>query len=160
MNSPIPVSCHEQLAAAIPVSHNTDPAGNVFIAAFTGGPHPLIIGTMRYRMPDPPDPDKTIRIAAHMLTRMQAHPWTLTRIAVAAAYGPRHLAGPLIEVVHVALAASVTVADLLRVEAGRCWSWLCPYDDCGCDPAGPGLLVDELDDAVIQLATELTQRGA
>lgn len=129
-----------------------DPAGNLFIVALDGDG--VMVGTVRFALPDPPDPDKTVRIGARLVLLLRDPGWAGTARCVAAAYGPPHLAGPVTELAAAAIAAAgVVVHDMVRVDGGRAWSYLCPDPDC--HAGGPGLAVDPLSDTAIELATEI-----
>ena len=77
----------------------------------------------RYDLPDPPDAVMAAEIAAHatgLLSRRH-----LTR-AVVAGYGPGPLVTPLADALRAAApAAGLTLQEVLRVEDGRYWSYLC-----------------------------------
>lgn len=153
-----PISSHAQLAAVIATLHDTDPAGQLFIVPFTDADPPLAIGTVRYRLPDPADPEATVRLTAHAMAYLKKPPWNLMAGAAVAAFGPEHLADPFLETLTVALLTCGTgIYDVLRIHQGRCWSYLC--DDDGHDRLGPGIPVDPWDDAVIQVATEQPARS-
>ena len=146
------IDSHEKFAAAISALHDSDPAGNVFIVAMTGDDPAVILGTMRYRMPDPPDAARIIHIGGHALATFHCSPWTLAAVAVVVAFGPAHVADPVGETMQAALEAKgIEVHDVVRVQDGRCWSYLCDEHR-----AGPGMLLDPLDDAVVELVTDVT----
>src|SRR6266851_2312429 len=87
----------------------------------------------RYDLPDPPDAAMTADIAAHatgLLSRRH-----LTR-AVVAGYGPGPLVTPLADALRAAAPdAGVRLAEVLRAEGGRYWSYLCQQPSC-CPPEG------------------------
>jgi hypothetical protein len=87
----------------------------------------------RYDLPDPPDAVMGAEIAAHatgLLSRRH-----LAR-AVVAGYGPGSLVTPLADALRAAApGASLTLQEVLRVEYGRYWSYLCHEPSC-CPPEG------------------------
>jgi hypothetical protein len=95
------------------------------------GPRAQIRLTFRYDLPDPPDPSLASEIAAHASAVLgRQHIST----AIVIGYGPGSLVTPLADLLRHALgAARITIRDLLRVEDGRYWSYLCT--DPGCCPA-------------------------
>src|SRR5258706_13201213 len=99
-----------------------------------GGPHARIRLAFRYDLPDPPDEEFAADIAAHAVTVLARQHLT---VAVAVAYGPGEAVAPVVDVVGPALLeAGINVQDVLRVEGGRYWSYLCVDPDC-CPPKGP-----------------------
>jgi hypothetical protein len=87
--------------------------------------------TLRYDLPDPPGAGIAADIAAHAVGVVSAQRLT---VAVAVGYG----AAPLVDPVAAALRdaakkAGIELQELLRVEAGGYWSYLC--DDEACCPA-------------------------
>jgi Domain of unknown function (DUF4192) len=143
------VSSPAQLAAIIPVIHEAAPAGNAFI--LTLNDQSDIIGTLRYKMPDPPDPAIIIGLSRRALIQLQHPPFDAAAVAVVAAFGPAHVADPMVDALDIMLgAADITLMDAIRVRDGRCWS----YTDG--DPDGE--VVDPLDDAVIEMVTVIGQQ--
>ncbi len=98
-----------------------------------GGPHARIRLAFRYDLPDPPDDDLAADIAAHAATVLARQHLTM---AIAVGYGSGEAVTPVVGVVAPALQeAGISVQDVLRVEAGRYWSYLCGDPDC-CPPDG------------------------
>src|SRR5580704_13838644 len=96
-------------------------------------PHDRIKVTLRYDLPDPSGAGASADIAAHAVGVIGSQ-----RLAtlVAVGYGP----GPLVDPVAAALGAAaqragIDVLDILRVEDGHYWSYLCADEDC-CPAAG------------------------
>jgi Domain of unknown function (DUF4192) len=96
-------------------------------------PNHLIKVTLRYDLPDPPGAGVAADIAAHAVGVIKSQ--RLSAL-VAVGYGPPVLvdlvAGALGAV---AESAGIDVADVLRVEDGRYWSYLCANAEC-CPAAG------------------------
>jgi Domain of unknown function (DUF4192) len=90
-----------------------------------------VVLAFRYNLPDPPDAAASKDIADHaaaVLARRRIS------TAIAAGYGPGPLVAPVAESVRAALrGAGIGLRDLLRVEDGRYWSYVC--QDPRCCPA-------------------------
>jgi hypothetical protein len=87
----------------------------------------------RYDLPDPPDGAAAAEIAAHAAGVLSRHHLTG---AVVAGYGPGPLVTPVADAVRTAARDSgLTLKDVLRVEGGRYWSYLCSEPSC-CPPEG------------------------
>jgi hypothetical protein len=82
----------------------------------------------RYDLPDPPDATAAADIAAHaagVLSRQHV------ATAVVAGYGPGSLVTPVADAARsVAGTAGLNLRDVLRVEGGRYWSYLCQEPSC------------------------------
>ena len=82
----------------------------------------------RYDLPDPSAADAAVGIAAHatgVLARQHL------RAAVVACYGPGPLVTPVADALRAAAArARVEMLDVLRVQDGRFWSYLCREPSC------------------------------
>jgi hypothetical protein len=96
-------------------------------------PRGRIVVTFRFDLPDPPAPDATAAIAAHtaaVLAQNQAS------TALVIGYGPGPLVTPLADAIREALPRNgLELRDVLRVEAGRYWSYVCHEPSC-CSPEG------------------------
>jgi hypothetical protein len=83
---------------------------------------------LRYDLPDPPDAAESAGIAAHaasILARYQL------ATAVVAGYGPGPLVTPAADSIRgTASRAGVELLDVLRVQDGRFWSYLCSEPAC------------------------------
>jgi hypothetical protein len=94
---------------------------------------------LRVDLPDPPDHDQASRIAelvCGMLTRQKRS------AAVVIGYGPGRLVTPVADAVRRELsAAGLSLQEVLRVEDGRYWSYLCPDSSC-CPAEGVAFDVD------------------
>ncbi len=107
-------------------------------------PRDRIRVTLRYDLPDPPEPDLAAEIAAHALGVLSAQRLTA---AVAVGYGPEPLVAPVArEVREAAWQAGIDLKEFLRVADGRYWSYVCgnekccpaegvPFDATAADPA-------------------------
>jgi hypothetical protein len=93
-----------------------------------GPPRGRIHITLRFDLPDPPDPAAAKAIAEHAVSILtsQRH-----GMAVVIGYGPGHLVTPIADVIRDrAPRAGVDLRDVLRVEDGRYWSYLCREPSC------------------------------
>jgi len=105
-----------------------------------GGPHARIRLAFRYDLPDPPDELLTADIAAHAAGVLgRQHLST----AIIVGYGAGRTVTPVTDAVTPALrSAGIDVRDVLRVQDGRYWSYVCgdpgccPPDGVPFDPAG------------------------
>ena len=90
-----------------------------------------VVLAFRYDLPDPPDAAASKDIADHAAAVLAAR---RIKTAIAAGYGPGPLVTPVAESVRSALAGErIGLRDLLRVEDGRYWSYVC--QDPRCCPA-------------------------
>jgi len=98
-----------------------------------GQPRGRIHVTFRFDLPDPPDPDATAAIAAHALALLNRQELTA---AIVIGYGPGPLVTPLADAIRKAVAGTdLQLRDVLRVDEGRFWSYLCHEPSC-CPPEG------------------------
>jgi hypothetical protein len=110
------------LAALIAQLRKKDPAGRVLLAAFTDGK----VWTADLEMTDPPDPAHLVRETTKLIGLLRK--WDgVTRVGLAA-FGPAHVAGPYLDlahglVTHMLWAPPPEVIDVVRVDAGRYWSY-------------------------------------
>jgi hypothetical protein len=83
---------------------------------------------LRYDLPDPPDTDAAAQIAAHAIGVLsRQHVSTV----IVAGYGPGALVTPVADATRAAVArAGLRLHDVLRVEDGRYWSYLCREPSC------------------------------
>jgi len=102
----------------------------------------------RYDLPDPPDPAGAGAIAGHAFGVLARH---RIAFAVVIGYGPGPLVTPLADAVRAASARTgVSLRDVLRVQEGRYWSYLC--GDPSCCPVG-GVPVHAADHPAVQAMT-------
>jgi hypothetical protein len=98
-----------------------------------GGPHARIRIAFRYDLPNPPEEDLAADIAEHAVTVLRRQRLAM---AIAVGYGSGMAVTPVVDVVDRALRkAGISVQDMLRVEGGRYWSYLCGDPQC-CPPDG------------------------
>jgi Domain of unknown function (DUF4192) len=89
--------------------------------------------TLRYDLPDPPEPDLIADIAAHAVGVLSTQRLTA---AVAIGYGPEALVTPVAnELRDAAWRAEIDLRESLRVTGGRYWSYACGNEAC-CPAAG------------------------
>jgi len=106
---------------------------NSLVVIAAGPPHGRIHATVRFDLPDPPDPDATAALAAHAVDLLNRPGFTS---AVIIGYGPGPLVTPLADAIrHALTGTTVRLRDILRAEGGRYWSYLCPEPFC-CPPGG------------------------
>jgi uncharacterized protein DUF4192 len=88
-----------------------------------GGPHARIRLAFRYDLPDPGEDGLAADIAAHAAAVLRRQHLTM---AIAVGYGLARTVTPVADVVAPALReAGIAVQDVLRVEGGRYWSYVC-----------------------------------
>lgn len=106
---------------------------NSLVVLGTEPPRGRIKVTLRYDLPDPPDPEVVTEISAHVLGVLASQ---RIESAVAIGYGSERLVTPLVQAIRDdAPAAGVLITELLRVDDARYWSYLCANPDC-CPPDG------------------------
>ena len=122
----------ESLLAIVPHLLGFVPQASLVVIG-TGAPHDRIKVTLRYDLPDPPGAGVSADIAAHAVGVISSQ-----RLAalVAVGYGPGSLVDPVAGALGAAArTAGIDVLDVLRVQDGRYWSYLCADEDC-CPAAG------------------------
>jgi len=93
-----------------------------------GGPHHRVRLAFRYDLPDPPDRDLAAAIADHTVTLLRRQQLTT---AVVIGYGPGTLVTPVADLTRDVLPpAGIGLQDVLRVQDGRYWSYLCTEPSC------------------------------
>jgi hypothetical protein len=96
-------------------------------------PRDRIRVTLRYDLPDPPEPGLVTDLAAHAVSVLTAQRLTA---AVAVGYGPESVVTPVArELRDAAWQAGLDVREILRVQDARYWSYLCGNEAC-CPAAG------------------------
>jgi hypothetical protein len=89
--------------------------------------------TLRYDLPDPPEPGLAADLAAHAVAVLSGQRLSA---AVAVGYGPETLVTPLADELRgAAWQAGIDVHEFLRVTGGRYWSYTCGNQGC-CPAAG------------------------
>jgi hypothetical protein len=92
-----------------------------------------IVLAFRYDLPDPPDPARSQEITEHAIGVLEKR---RIKTAIAAGYGPGTLVTPVAEPLRAGLRdAGIALRDLLRVQDGRYWSYVCTDPGC-CPPDG------------------------
>lgn len=93
-----------------------------------GEPRDRIELAFRYDLPDPPDPVQAAEIVQHAVAVLE-HRQLSTVIGIG--YGPGHLVTPVADVLTSALRrTSLRLHELIRVDDGRYWSYLCGDPEC------------------------------
>ena len=92
-----------------------------------------IVLAFRYDLPDPPDAARSRDIAEHAVAVLRKR---RIKTAIAAGYGEGTLVTPVAEQLRTGLrGAGIALRDLLRVQDGRYWSYVCTDPGC-CPPEG------------------------
>lgn len=118
--------------AVIPLLLGFHPAQSLVVLG-VGGPRGRIRMTFRYDLPDPPDRAIAAEIAAHAAAVLRGQE---AEVAIMAGYGPGPLVTPVTDAVAAAVRkAGLRIHDILRVESGRYWSYVCREPRC-CPPEG------------------------
>jgi hypothetical protein len=116
--------------AVVPHLLGFHPSSSIVVLGI-GGPRGQVKLAFRYDLPDPPDSSLSGEIAAHASAVLGRQHLTA---AIGIGYGPGSLVTPVADVLRRVLrSAGVTLRDLLRVEDGRYWSYMC--SDPLCCPA-------------------------
>lgn len=122
----------EDVLAVVPHLLGFYPERSLVVIGINGQPSQVSV-TFRYDLPDPPQALEIADIAEHaasVLKRQQIS------AAVMIGYGPEALAVPVLDVVTRTLSLTgVSLAEVLRADAGRYWSLLCNSPQC-CPPEG------------------------
>jgi hypothetical protein len=125
------ISSTDGLLAAIPHLLGFTPETSLVVLGAL--PQGSVQITFRYDLPDPPDPVMAAGIAEHATAILTAQHLTS---AVLVGYGPGQLVSPVADAILAAVSrVGLDVRDVLRVEDGRYWSYLCTDPSC-CPPDG------------------------
>jgi Domain of unknown function (DUF4192) len=120
------------LLAIVPHVVGFVPEASVVVIG-TSPPRDRIRVTLRYDLPDPPGAGISADLAAHAVGILVTQ---RLPAAVAIGYGPEALVTPVAQALRAAAGlAGITLHDILRVENGRYWSYLCGDEAC-CPAAG------------------------
>jgi hypothetical protein len=120
------------MLAVVPHLIGFTPASSVVIAGGRGPRHRIDV-TLRFDLPDPPDHTLAEAIAGQAISVLTSQDFTTV---VVIGYGPGPVVSPVADALRVAIArTSLEVRDILRVEDGRYFSYLCTNPDC-CPPDG------------------------
>jgi hypothetical protein len=126
------VGSAEGILAVVPHLLGFHPADSLVMLGI-GGPHARIRLAFRYDLPDPPEDGLAADIAAHAVTVLGRQHLSM---AIAIGYGSPGAVTAVVDVVAPALhQAGINVQDVLRVQGGRYWSYLCGDPEC-CPPEG------------------------
>jgi Domain of unknown function (DUF4192) len=126
------VGSADDILAVVPYLLGFHPSDSLVLLGI-GGPHARIRLAFRYDLPDPPEEGLAADIAAHAVTVLERQHLGM---AIAVGYGSGAAVTPVVDVVAPALReAGINVQDVLRVEGGRYWSYLCADPQC-CPPEG------------------------
>jgi hypothetical protein len=124
------LSSPADVLAAVPHLFGFHPARSLVVIG-AGGPRDRLRLGFRYDLPDPPDAAAARQIAGHAVAVLAGRRATT---AIAVGYGEGRLVTPLVDVFATAAGeGGLAVRELLRVEDGRYWSYLCR--DVNCCPA-------------------------
>ena len=119
------------LLAVIPHLLGFTPSNSLVVVGVT--PEGRVRFAFRYDLPDPPNASTAAEIAGHALSVLVRHNLP---VAVVAGYGPGPSVTPFADAFRAAApGAGVRLHDVLRVEDGRYWSYLCTNPAC-CPPEG------------------------
>ena len=121
------LSSPADVLAAVPPLFGFHPARSLVVIGAGGRRDRLRLG-FRYDLPDPPDATAARQITGHAAAVLAGRRATTV---IAVGYGPGRLVTPLIDLLATAVRESgLAVRELLRVEDGRYWSYLCRDVDC------------------------------
>jgi hypothetical protein len=124
------LSSSADVLAAVPHLLGFHPARSLVVIG-AGEPRDRIKLGFRYDLPDPPDAGVARQIAGHAVAVLAGRRATAM---IAVGYGQGRLVTPLMDVLTAAARqGGLAVRELLRVEDGRYWSYLC--HDVNCCPA-------------------------
>ncbi len=128
--SRVRLSSPADILAAVPHLLGFHPSRSLVVIG-AGGPRDRVKLGFRYDLPDPPHAGTARHIAEHAAAILAGHRATTV---IAVGYGQGRLVTPLLDVfTGVARQGGLAVRELLRVEDGRYWSYLC--QDVNCCPA-------------------------
>ena len=128
----VKVGSADSILAVIPHLLGFHPSDSLVVLGI-GGPHARIRLAFRYDLPHRPYDGTPEGIASHACTVLKRERLT---IAVAVGYGPGPAVTPVVDAVAPALKrAGIALHDVLRVQDGRYWSYLCEDPAC-CPPEG------------------------
>jgi hypothetical protein len=111
------VTTSAELLAAVPHLMGFTPEDSMVVIG-TEPPQARVKLTLRYDLPDPPDPDAAADLAAHAAA-IFSEQGIITIVVVG--YGPARLVTPIADALHTTL--GLPLRNMLRVEGGRYWSY-------------------------------------
>jgi hypothetical protein len=128
----VPVKGPAQVISLVPWLLGFQPGNADLVIIGTAPPRGRVTLTWRWDLPDPATPVLAVQ-ARHAVAALAVQGCTK---AVVIGFGPDPLVAPAIATVReAAMAAGIELGDLLRVQAGRYWSYLCTSPKC-CPPEG------------------------
>jgi hypothetical protein len=120
------------MLAVVPHLLGFTPTRSLVVAGGRGPRHRIDV-TLRFDLPDPPDDDLSQAIAGQAISVLTHQGFTTV---VVIGYGPGDLVTPVTDTLRAAIKpTSLQIRDILRVEDGRYFSYLCSNPDC-CPPDG------------------------
>jgi hypothetical protein len=126
---PVKIGCPAEILAAVPYLIGFHPTSSLVVIG-ARPPRDRVHVSFRYDLLDPAEDGYAREIAGHAASVLVNQAVT---VAILAGYGPGALVTPIAEEFRAQLsAAGVEVREILRVEDGRYWSYLC--QDAGCCP--------------------------
>ena len=129
---PVSVGSPAAVLAVVPHLLGFVPSKSLIVIG-AGPPRGRIHMTLRFDLPDPPDPAAARDIAQHAVAVLTSQRQAM---AVVIGYGPGHLVTPIADLIRdEARQARLDLRDVLRVQDGRYWSYLCREPSC-CPPEG------------------------
>jgi len=148
---PVKIGSPAEILAAVPYLLGFHPTRSVVVIG-SRPPRDRVHVTFRYDLLDPPEPGYASEIAAHAAAVLANQDVTA---AIVAGYGPGALVTPIAEEFRRHLTgAGLQLREMLRVEDGRYWSYLC--HEPGCCPAD-GMPFDV---SVSAVAAQMTLAGS
>jgi hypothetical protein len=122
----------EELLAVVPHLLGFVPQASLVVIGIEPPRHRVKV-TLRYDLPDPPGAGVAADVADHAVAVIGSQ---RLNALVAVGYGPSMLVDPVADALRAAArTAGIDVADVLRVQDARYWSYLCRDDTC-CPSAG------------------------
>jgi hypothetical protein len=123
----VQVSSPKTLLAVIPHLLGFRPEASVVVIG-TSPPRDRVRVTLRFDLPDPPDPSVAAEMASHAASVIGSQRLTA---AMAVGYGPEALVTPVAEALLDATEeAGIELRDFFRVQDGRYWSYRCRNEAC------------------------------
>ena len=133
----IRVSSPASLLAAVPVMLKFNPSEPSIVVLGTVPPRSAVALTLRYDISSTKDADAIARHTADLFTVQGI------KTAHAVGYGPGDLVTPVADALRARFGESgIAVPELLRVQDGRYWSYVCTDPGC-CPPEGTAFNLEE-----------------
>jgi hypothetical protein len=142
----VQISSPAELIAVVPHLLGFAPQASLVVIGVSP-PRGQVRLTFRYDLPDPPEALEAAAIAEHAVGVLRRH---RIAIAVVIGYGPGPLVTPLADALREASRTGLTLRDVLRVQDGRYWSYICRDPSC-C--AAEGAPLDPTEHAAAQAMT-------